>query len=221
MDKFLDKKEGSSFLPLTQIEDIIGAKLSFTCSTTNEIRKTDPSEYNMAIERSLFTYFPRVIPAIPEELGFYRERPNFYSKVTEFLKWASKQLKKDISLPPKEQICFSGTLKETECFNLHLANTVNNELFISDIFLQNPRNPNRLEQTGVGFRGLGNGIFDEIITNIEKCAKAANYSKIGLLASNKINMEIFARRGFVIEGTHYGERAKVIEMSYPMVKVLS
>ena len=40
---------------------------------TNEIRNIDPSAYNMDIERSLFTYFPDIIPAIPEELGFYRE----------------------------------------------------------------------------------------------------------------------------------------------------
>jgi hypothetical protein len=220
MDKLLDKKEGSIFLPLTEIEDVIGAKLSFACSTTNEIRKTDPCAYNMAIERSLFTYFPDVIPTIPEELGYFRTKPEFFSQVTKFLKWASKELKMDILLPPNEQICFSGALKEIECFNLHLANTLDNELFISDIFLQDPNKPNRMGQTGFGFRGLSNGIFDVVIQNIERYAREEQYSKIGLLASNKINMEIFARRGFIIEETHMGERAKSIEMSYPMVKVL-
>jgi hypothetical protein len=221
MDKFLDERKCSIFLPLLQIEDAVGAKLKCSCSTTNEIRKTDPSGYNMAIERSLFTYFPNIIKLIPEELAAYREGSAFYSKVTKFLQGESKKLKEDISLPPKEQICFSGALKEIKCFNLHLANTLNNELFISDVFLQNIKNPNCIEETSVGFKGLGNGIFDEIMKNIEKFAELANYSKIGLLASNKTNMEIFARRGFVIEHTHHGKMAKIIELSYPMVKKLS
>lgn len=123
MDKFLDKKEDSVFLPLTQIEDVIGAKLSCSCILLTKFETQTLARIIWTLSVLCLHIF-RILFRLFQRNSVFIERPNFYSKVTEFLKWASKHLKKEIFLPPKEQICFHGTLKETECFNLHLANTV-------------------------------------------------------------------------------------------------
>jgi len=220
MDKQLEKNSIQVFIPVEKIEKIVGKKLSYITQNTMLLQKNDPSSYNMAIERSLITYYPEPISHLPEELGHIREDYCFSNTIDVFLKKVSKKMRLNIQLPHKEQICFEGEFGSINCFSLHLSNTLNNELFISDIFLQNPNNPNIVGQTSLDYKGLGHGIFDEILSNIENFALTKNYSKLGLLASNKVNMEIFKRRGFAIEDNHFGEIAKSVEMSYPMVKLL-
>lgn len=220
MDKQLAKNAIQIFVPVVKIEKLIGTKLNYTVLSTQNLRQEDPSAYNMAIERSLFSYYPEPFDTFPKDLGYFRKEVVFSKFVDRFLKFASEKMGRTFQLPPKEQIYFEGAKGEVTCFLLHLANTLNNELFISDIVLQNPKNPNIREHTFDGYKGLGYGIFNEILLNIEDYARRKKYARIGLLASNKINMEIFSRRGFVIEESIIGERAMQSEQGYPMVKFL-
>jgi len=220
MDKQLAKNSVEIFVPVEKIEKLIEAKLCCTSLATKLLREEDPSAYNMAIERSLFSYCPEPFETFPRELGFIRGATVFSKSVDKLLKFASEKLGRELTLPPKEQIYFEGKVGDATCFLLHLSNTVHNELFLSDILLQNPKNINLREETSSEYKGLGYGIFDEILANIQKYAQRKKYTRLGLLASNKINMEIFFRRGFVIEDTHIGERAKQSERGYPMVRFL-
>jgi len=213
MDIKLDEVDISIFVPVERLHLLIGRELTHTHMCSDEIRANDSKAYNQAIERSLFSYFPKKIKSIPESLGAYRFSSEFYFHVELYLKELG------LETPPSEQVCFEGELDGEWCYSLHLANTLNEELFIADIAFQNPLFPNKMGHTEREYKGLGNGIFDFTLKNIYGYAAQSGYKRVGLLASNTVNMEIFLRRGFVIEDNILGKLARQYKQGYPMVNV--
>jgi hypothetical protein len=219
MNNKLDRVNPEIFIPISEIEGILGTKFEISCLHSYLLKRDDPILYNGAIERSVNVYIPAIIPNLPENLFKYRLKSEFYSKLTKFL---SKEYPKLLK-PPQEQIRYSSEINNITFLKLYLANTLENELFLSDIFLQNPFITSYEEslQISNGYQGLKHGIFDQILVNIEKFARLYDYSQIGLMASNELSMQIFKRRGFSLDNTFIAEYAKVIKQGYPMTKVLS
>ena len=216
MDINIVKVEPSQFIPIPVIENLVGEKLDIEQYSSDYIRRNSPAMFNLAIERSLTKYTPHIFPNLPRELLPYRTLSQFYLYANEYL----RSISKEIAVAPKEQVCYTGRFKGILCFKVHLANALLDELFISDIFLQNPKETNYSDsvELSADYVGLGNGIFDLIISNIEQYALKYNYSTIGLVASTKISMNIFERRGYSIDNNQHGKRGEKLGMSYPMTK---
>ncbi len=198
------------FLPVEQIQalmprPLINRKLAFA--------EYPEEKRNHALERSISKLVMRNF-FFPEVFAELRYQIDFQQVVQKYLQTHYPNQ----SPLPNNQVYFKGSLAGVpdEVYIVHLAETLDNELFIADIVTQNPLGqPN---QSG-DFEGLGHGVFMEFLQRLEDYAASNHYQQIGLVAASRWQKEMFERRGFVFEeDTPFGQYALMTDQGFPMNK---
>ncbi len=207
----VEQLQASDVIPIDRIEAIIGRPLEHSRRVGAELRIQDPTDFNQAIERSIMRVVLSQEVQFPERFADIRREPSLYDAACRHI------LRHKLgSPPPATQVYFQGSIEQGDCYILHLADTLESELYISDIYLCNPLIDGAAEHTSIG-----HGIFDEILRRIEAFARANGYARLGLSAYRERNMRSFAKRGFVVEDNMYGDVAQEVGMGYPMIKSIS
>jgi GNAT superfamily N-acetyltransferase len=194
MDERLEERLVDTFVPIVEIEAIIGESVTHKRYTGTQIRRKSCSDYNFAIERSLL----HTGCSVPDRFLFVWEETTFFTKLNRYLEKEYLKGNSPVAGVPGEQIEYVGSVGKHAVYDLHLANVYLDELYISYLFLQNPKQTSYAMTTVLSpdYKGLGNGIFDQILTNVEEHARSFGYGRLALHAANETLRDIYLRRGF-------------------------
>ncbi len=194
MDEQLEEQLADTFIPIEAIEDIIKRSVTHKQFIGEQIRKRSCSDYNFAIERSL----SQTQCELPDRFLFLWEETTFLQKLNRYLEKEYLKGNSLVAEVPGEQIEYQGKVGEYVAYDLHLANVYPNELYLSYLFLQNPTQTSYTMTTIISpeYTGLGNGVFDTILSSIQEYAVRCNYDRLALHAANETLCNIYCRRGF-------------------------
>ncbi|WP_066314546.1 hypothetical protein [Bacillus sp. FJAT-29814] len=171
-----------SILPIKEIKDVLGKDPNIKIYFDNEVRKMNPTNYNMSISTRAYN------DNMDSRLNRYFKK---YSDSFEY-----KDLMK-INLP---QILWKDTLGlEHTIIGLHISKLNKEELFINDVVLAKNE---KLD-------GLKNGIFEIVLNNLEDFAKNQGLKYISGHATNNIVFNIFNSKGFLPDKRKYNRNDKL------------
>lgn len=202
----LEEVDISNFIPLKTIADIFEAFVTIDVIENDQI---DDYCFNQGINRSISMITRKRGIILPKDFQFLIADSSYLDQVKEFF-----VQNRVFDIIPKNQVEYEVFADGEFCLCLSLAETAEFELFISDLELKNPFSE-------VENSSMGHGVFNTVLKNIEKYAAENRYLRVGLIALDHRLMEVFQRRGYVIEDTLEGELAKEVGENYPMVKWVS
>ncbi|MCM2532183.1 hypothetical protein NDK43_06945 [Neobacillus pocheonensis] len=175
-----------SILPIKEIKEVLGKDPNIKIYFDNEIRKINPSNYNMSITARAYN----------DNKDSKLKR--YYKKYSDSFEY--KDLMK-INLP---QILWKDTLGlDRTIIGLHISKLNKEELFINDVVLAKNE---KLD-------GLKNGIFDIVLNNLENFAKNQGLKYISGHAMTKIVFDIFNSKGFLPDKRKFNRNDKLWEQS--------
>lgn len=205
----VDLLSNDELVPVEEIRNIMDGALECGTMRNEFLMLRKPSDFNQAIQRSMMKFVEMGL-FFPGEMADVAEQPYF----KEFLKMYLHDMGVRVNLPTS-QVRFHGELENEEVFNVHLADVIGDELYLSDIVLRDPRDPQKRIEGG-----FGHGVFDKILNRLEGFGKQYGYKRLGLIAAHERNMRAFRKRGFFVESNTFGVNAQRMGMSYPMFKPL-
>jgi len=180
-----------------RVVDVLGFDPKMVFYRDEEVSAHDLPRYNSGIMAAahLFTRGnPRYMLYIGDalqELGI--DETNMQTFLNE-----CPNLDEIISCRPPQALleCVEGG---DEIIALHLVNS-QEELFLQDIVLQNPKGESIRRLPNQKLPGMGNRIFPEVMQNLESYARTNGFPRIGLYAAYTETVPVFESVGYSVDG---------------------